>query len=188
MVAEAPSPKVGDIWRSQILDMPTKRVRSRSEFQILSFENDRWMHQSTNLDTGVKRVIPYSKQWGQCLSLLNSKDVVCGSYFSFPMQVGTKSGFKNQPWNNGKGHNSVDCETTSYEKVTVPAGTFDAFKVVCKGEWQQVVDGRGWGRFDETLWYSPAVTRNVRYETRSYSGGLIADWYMGELVEYVPAK
>jgi hypothetical protein len=73
------------------------------------------------------------------------------------------------------------CKVSAYEKVTVKAGNFDAFKVECDTEFYVYGPGvRGTARV--VVWYSPAVKFWVRWEQLTRDKlTVFADWTL-ELV------
>ncbi|WP_028535962.1 hypothetical protein [Paludibacterium yongneupense] len=74
-------------------------------------------------------------------------------------------------------------EVGQMEKITTPAGRFDAIKVTTEGGWRNN-SGRGaTGRWVKTEWYAPAAKWVVRSEYRDYSSkGDIANWIVTEAV------
>jgi hypothetical protein len=82
----------------------------------------------------------------------------------------------------------------AWERIRVPAGEFDALKVVHTIAFDHTDLFRSFCTRDDLLWYAPAVNRWVRREwTGTYrtSGGrrsmLREDWVAWELLEYRPA-
>ena len=69
------------------------------------------------------------------------------------------------------------------EQVTVPAGTFDAIKVVAEGRGSTFIN-----RFPihsiVTIWYAPAAKRFVKFDARTYERGLPQELSVFELVDY----
>ena len=67
----------------------------------------------------------------------------------FPLEVGNKMSFnvvgKSTNWPDGWKEKRT-CKVTAQERVTVEAGDFDAFKVVCNDEWRT-----------RTWYFSPSV-------------------------------
>lgn len=76
------------------------------------------------------------------------------------------------------------------ERITVPAGTFDAVKVVLEGS--QPVAGTGPRRFSVMVWYAPAVKRFVKAvysapeATQAYFVYAVQERDTVELLEYRP--
>ena len=121
----------------------------------------------------------------------DSEEEHCAGALAFPLHVGDKNSYTKRPWTKGDGYLSADCEVKGIESVTVPAGTFDAFRVDCDGTWQRVFDitptTGDKGRFEESLWYSPTVGHYVKFTYIGYrpSGGVYTK-EQTELIEFVP--
>jgi len=80
------------------------------------------------------------------------------AFFNWPLQVGKQWSQKAEYWDARKGDNSVQqvdslFKVTGYEAVTVPAGTFHAFKLKRTSRVDQ--------GFDE-YWYAPEVKNIVK--------------------------
>jgi hypothetical protein len=101
------------------------------------------------------------------------------------MQLGGTHSFEKLPWPNGQGHSSGKCEVVGEEKVTVPAGAFDAVKVECNGFWNRVFGGTFNGSQKETVWYAPSLSRMIKYEYVNYtSAGKLDTRELTELTEF----
>jgi hypothetical protein len=78
-----------------------------------------------------------------------------------------------QPWVNSEGHsgrNEVTISVEAEEPVSTPVGIFKTFKVTAKGYWYNESRG-GSGRRESIVWFSPIAKREVRSETRVWTGG-----------------
>ena len=96
-------------------------------------------------------------------------------FLQFPLEVGKKwegrwettSLTQETRW-------TASAEVEAIESVTVPAGTFQAFKVKFQGTYngRAFATGRGsWtGSRQETAWYAPAVKRVVKMQWQERSG------------------
>lgn len=73
------------------------------------------------------------------------------------------------------------------EKVTVPAGTFDAIKVVAEGRGETFVN-RIPMHSVVTIWYAPEARRFVKFDARTYERTLPQELATFELVDYKLAK
>jgi Skp family chaperone for outer membrane proteins len=73
------------------------------------------------------------------------------------------------------------------EQVTVPAGTFDAIKVVAEGRGYTFIN-----RFPVhsivTIWYAPAAKRFVKVDARTYERNVPQELAVFELVDYKLAR
>jgi hypothetical protein len=77
-----------------------------------------------------------------------------------------------QPWVNSEGHsgrNEVTVSIEAEETITVPAGAFKTIRVSAKGYWTNETRG-GSGRRETIFWISPTTKREVKTETRVWTG------------------
>lgn len=89
----------------------------------------------------------------------------------FPLEVGTRWRYTNDWVFKPKGSNgtsTVDVSVVGYEKIRVPAGEFDAFKLVATGslEGTSPINSQYGGVTTTTYWYAPvarAVVRSVHH-------------------------
>jgi len=97
---------------------------------------------------------------------------------SFPLEIGKSWTYANQvesKTDQGDWRMDAKLTVTAYEKVTVPAGQFDAFRIEAKGKTgQQGAAGAGSWDFTETSWYAPSARAIVKEVYR--------DSTMGEMV------
>ncbi|MBT9597648.1 MAG: hypothetical protein IV094_16825 [Vitreoscilla sp.] len=87
---------------------------------------------------------------------------------SFPLAVGKSWTFENDyklKDSGVSGHASYEVKVVGYEKVKVPAGEFDAFKVDAVGRWSAAVAGQSTAT--RVWWYAPAARAIVRDEWRN---------------------
>jgi hypothetical protein len=93
------------------------------------------------------------------------------SELQWPLIVG-KSWKSIQPWTNAEGQsgrNEVELRVEAAESVTTPAGVFQTMKVVSSGYWFNETRG-GSGRLESIFWISPTAKREVRSESRIWTG------------------
>ncbi len=156
---EAPQIKVGDRWKSEQRDKrtgnkeaeTTRTVTAISASAVEGTENDGTFKMTTDLNP-----------------IESTTTAITGEpkFLSFPLEVGKKWSFKYNfanKTNPGKGRIQLDAEVASYEKVTVPAGSFDAFRIETKGFWNNDATSRS-GRSRSVYWYAPAARSVVRTE------------------------
>lgn len=91
---------------------------------------------------------------------------------SFPLEVGRRWRYTSDWLFKPKGSTgslSVDVTVVGYEKVAVPAGEFDAFKLVAKGSLggTSPVNSRYEGEITTTYWYAPAARAIVKSTTHN---------------------
>ena len=85
---------------------------------------------------------------------------------SFPLEIGKSWTYSNHTeFKDTGGATQADAGVTvaGYEKVTVLAGQFDAFRIEAKGKFgQQSAAGAGASEFTETTWYAPSARAVVK--------------------------
>lgn len=172
--AEAPQIKVGDQWRLEQKDKRTG-IREAETFRTVTTVGQ-------NAIEGIENDGKFSMT--SELNLVESTSTaVTGEarFLNFPLEAGKKWSFKyafSNKTNPNKGRVQLDAEVLGYEKITVAAGSFDAFRIEAKGFWNNDTT-RGNGRSKSTYWYAPAARAVVRFD---YEDGY-NNWTR-ELIEY----
>ena len=80
----------------------------------------------------------------------------------WPLKVGAKWVYE-ENWTSGDGttgYTKQDVEVVAFEKVTVPSGTYSAFKIVHRGTYK---NARGGGAMNDTFWYAPEMKADVKH-------------------------
>jgi len=104
---------------------------------------------------------------------------------SFPLDVGKQWSyvddivFNDQFLGTVQNRTNMSVAVLGYEKVRVPAGEFDAFKLEAKGNWVSP-QAAGPGTVQVTYWYAPAVRAIVK-KVEQATG---VPTYITELVEF----
>jgi hypothetical protein len=85
---------------------------------------------------------------------------------SFPLAIGKSWTYSNHAEFKDMGgtlRQDAGVTVAAYEKVTVPAGQFDAFKIETRGKFgQEGGAGAGATEFTETTWYAPSARAVVK--------------------------
>jgi len=107
-------------------------------------------------------------------------------FLSFPLAVGNKwtyaDDFMYDLHGGERAHMRAPVRVVGYEKVRVPAGEFDAFKLKISGSYD--IEGEvAPGVASYTYWYAPAAHAIVRYESDLHCPALRTHTTF-ELVEY----
>lgn len=173
--AELPTVKVGDRWRYEQNDRRTNVKEAEFDRQVTSVTDS----QIEGVENGSKLVMTHE------LNIVESSAVLLISgeskELSFPLALGSKWAYKfnySNKVNANKGRWQLDAAVIGYEKVKVPAGEFDAFKIEHTGFWNNDSSGRN-GRMKRTIWFSPATRSIVKVEHEDgYS------YWVRSLVEY----
>lgn len=185
----APTPKVGEIVKYRNIDLWNNTELSTSESELVSVEADGFVNRFKNTISPTPRTDRFNRSWQSCRSMQGSDKAVCGGSLNFPMQIGDKHSYDKHPWASGLGHSSANCEVKGDEKLTVPAGTYDTLRIACAGNYNRVFDGIWSGRYNETVWYAPAIGRVVKSEFFDFrSNGTAFNKNQSVLIEFVGAK
>jgi hypothetical protein len=131
-------------------------------------------------------VAVFTREW-------NPIDVVAARYdpmlreFSFPLTVGKKwdATADKMLFSNGKhGKFNIEGSVVALEKVTVPAGTFDAYRIELHLAAIATDEDANIGNTLETIWYAPAVKRYVKLENTFSRDGRVRSKDVYDLLEY----
>lgn len=185
---ERPTLKVGDSWTSRTLDGWNNNETGQSMTTLVAFENNLSVFRVKNLTSGEESTSSYNADWQPCRSMQNDTALTCTGALKFPLTAGYKQSFKKLPSTTGKSLFEAECEGKGMEKVKVPAGEFDAYRIECKGFFTQVFGGTARSAYQQTYWYAPAVRNHVKstYEDRK-SNGTPNNKTITELLEHKPA-
>jgi hypothetical protein len=190
IVAELPAPKIGNVWRYRTLDLWNNTELSQYEDELVEIQADRLVFRVRSSKSAEPKTRYEGRSLAACRRMRDSEAEMCDGALAFPLRVGNKNRYEKRPWKNGNGHSSAECDVKGIESVTVPAGTFDAFRVECDGNWHRVFDigarGGNSGRYQETFWYSPSVGGYVKWHFTTYhSSGRVNNKEQTELIEFV---
>ncbi len=187
-VADKPDLKVGDQWffRETVIE-GGKEVNRPWMRRIEEFLPDEKMRvrRLAGIDT-------YDTSWNP---IHPDRPEFWPLDFQFPLRVGAEWSFSSPPgkyWQHG--HHKV----VAYESITVPAGTFDCFRLEGVSSWNSGTDTGGVYRpefkYNEswhiTKWYCPAVKYVVKLQTERTATGVAtgATWRRSdsELIHFAP--
>jgi hypothetical protein len=188
--ADAPSLKLGDRWKYQVLDSFTGLQTATTEVRVVKVTANGYQLESAS-----------SSEATQTLDItlsLNERQSIDGvdgdtGEFDFPLKIGKKwksLGLVKKAANGTTSLLDLEREVAAFEKVKTSAGEFDAYKIVAKGQWilksdplkVAISDFRG--RFEVTAWYAPSVKRYVALHRASYAKGHVGDRIKVYLTEY----
>jgi hypothetical protein len=141
--------------------------------------------QLQNKNSSEKALRFYTREW-------NSVDVGDTKFdpfypeYKFPMSVGDawNQEYKTSD-NHGASYSSfVRAKIVALEKVTVPAGTFDAYRIERDIEARSASANANSTKGHITTWYAPAVKKYVRRESVTFAEGRERSKNIDELLEY----
>jgi hypothetical protein len=180
--AERPALTAGDAWTYRQMDGWSGVEQSQSTRTFLEKNGDRLKFSRTDDPSDADSF--ENLDLNPCRSLKNSTDVTCAGPLSFPLTVGQKILYENLVFSNKLGHAAGTCIVKVIEKVTVPAGTFDSFRIDCDEQWIRKLEGSGGGTTKYTLWYSPIVKRSVKAHVEQTWNSKLQNKRISELVSY----
>ena len=158
--AEAPELKVGDRWKSEVRDRRTKNKESERDRSITAVSATL----IEGLENGAKLTMTPDQTVIESPTVVSTGDG--GKFLNFPLEVGKK-------WEHKYNYKSkvsgaaikwqMEANVVAIEKVKVPAGEFDAYKIQTKGFWNNGLSGNS-GRLQMTDWYAPSARTIVKTE------------------------
>lgn len=155
--AERAEVKVGDRWRFEQRDQRTG-VKEYETVRIVTAADASRIATTEGDATGS-----FTADWNP-LDTPRGSNSESVKYLDFPLEIGKKWAFKTQ-WTNkitqSRGRSTFDVAVVAHERVKVPAGEFDAFKVEAKGFWNNDTSGRS-GRVVLAYWFAPAARQVVK--------------------------
>ncbi len=184
-----PTPKVGDIAKTRVVDLWNNSELLTGHSELVEIQADRLITRYRSSVNPEVRTFRFTREWNACRTMRNSDAIVCMGALKFPMEVGAKHSYDKLPNSSGRSTFAGNCEVKGAEKVTVGAGTFDAVRIECSGFYNRVFDGNWSGKFVETLWYAPSISRPVKSQYTDFNAsGAVFDKNQTELVEFTPGK
>ena len=201
----APQAKVGDYWEYAVRDGYTGIPRGIYRYEVSAVEADRITVAVTHEDKLLDTLI-YAAGWnGRELPLTNLQrfryDPPYIAY-PYPLEPGKtwKRVLSSTDVATGKRYRThILGKVVGWERITVPAGEFDALKIQREVFAGNMEGSRTQEEIQETEWYVPGVRRAVRTHTSSQhfdssrgggNGGgeyplrIRGDWLIAELVGY----
>ena len=151
--------------RSEIDGSPSKAIAAPEPRSQKSTEKSPWLLRPRS----KAQRITASFVWTPELNVVESSTAVISGEargLSFPLEIGKKWDYKYSfanKLNPTKGRWQLEANVAAYEKVKVPAGEFDAFKIEYKGFWNNDTSRQN-GRLMLTNWFAPATRSVVKTE------------------------
>ena len=170
--ADAPQVSVGDRWVTEVVDHQDAKLNYRAERTVTGVGSDRIVTSVRTVGKDYVRSVEYSGQWALIATHLPSGATTTYSpalpYLSFPLEQG-KSWQASVVETDAEGKqrvHDVKARMESWETVQVPAGTFNALKVVLTDDISK--DGVVVQQGQDVSWYAPDVRRTVKTEESSF--------------------
>lgn len=171
--AAPPGLRVGDRWVTDVVDHQDARLNYRSERIVQSIDGGRVVTSVRTLKSNYTRTVEYDGQWSLLAARLPNGATTTYApaipYLQFPMSPG-------QRWQARVVETKADGTQRVHElravvegwgPVSVPAGQFDALRVVLNDDIFEggVLISQG----QDVSWYVPEVRRSVKSEETSFS-------------------
>ena len=147
--ADKPELKVGDRWEfSQTVEtVPGEEKTETWSRRVAEIQPNGQMQVATGkgemltFDAMLNRIDPRGPEYSV-------------TSYKFPMKIGTEWSYSARTGEGGMLERRGTYKVVAYEPVTVPAGTFDCFRV--EGQWENSTKSYT-GRAREQYWYCPAI-------------------------------
>ena len=146
--ADKPELKAGDQWE---FNRNIKIVPGEEK-------SEPWSRRVVEIQPDGRTQVVLDKETVMLDAMLNRIDPRGPEYsvttYKFPMKVGSEWSYSARAGEGGMLERRGSYKVVAYEPVTVPAGTFDCFRV--EGQWE--TSARGYtGKAREQYWYCPAI-------------------------------
>ena len=170
-LAFAPAIRIGDRYTYETVDSDDSKQNNITHREIIAFSGGHYLQRNINAKSGYTRLLHYDPSWNLVStgrpSEVETTFVPPLKYFDFPLFVGkTWEGrsVKTELKTGATFTHSLHAVVTGKEKVSVPAGTFETYKIVLDIE---MLEGSKRTLGKDISWYAPAARRTVRSETES---------------------
>lgn len=163
-------PQKGDVWRYKMAD----GTSAEQTAVAVTATTVSWKDTSGCAWTKPSKGFGPSLKWSGCGGA-DGTQTATRSGNIYPLKVGSSEQWTVQGSNNAGNdwHTTRSCEVTGTAHITVPAGSFDTYHVVCSDNWTV----REWFK-------APALKTTVLYEKHNRAGG---GTERDELVKWIPA-
>lgn len=183
---------VGDTYITEVINLADNKPGTKTERKVVYADAGKMVVESKSLSSkkGTVRVLDYTPDW----NLIRSRNpdgsgldyAPALKYYDFPLTVGKQwqqSSVETDIKSGAQRKHTLSSEVFGWESVTVPAGTFNAIKVITKSELVDLAKGETTLGSD-TSWYVPELRRSVKSETASRKQDGTEDRQIIQLIEY----
>jgi len=181
---EAPDVHVGDLWHFRTVDGFTNETTLEFTHRVVEVNDREIVVQLKNKNAKGSELRYYNHEWNS----VDSGDVKFYPFYpayKFPMSVGGawKQEYRTTATNGKASTGYLSGKVVAFEKVTVPAGVFDAYKTEADVETQGTDANANITKAHRVTWYAPAIKNYVRIEITTSSDGRVRSKNITELVE-----
>ncbi len=171
--AAAPALRVGDRWVTDVVDHQDARLNYRSERIVQSIDGGRVVTSVRTLKNNYTRTVEYDGQWSLLAARVPNGATTTYTpalpYLQFPVSPGQRwqARVVETKADGTQRVHDVRAIVEGWEPVTVPAGQFDALRIVLNDDVSEggVLVSQG----QDVSWYVPGVRRSVKSEETSFT-------------------
>jgi hypothetical protein len=178
-----PDVHVGDIWKYRSLDGYTNETKVEYSHRIVKLTDQEITIQIKNKNVKGEKLQFLTREWNP-LDTDGTKFEPFYPEYKFPMSVGASWTQEYKTFNISGSTGFVRAKIVALEKVTVPAGTFDAYRIERDIEVQSTTADANTTKGRIITWYAPSVKKYVRREAMTFSNGRERSKEVNELLEY----
>lgn len=183
--ASAPEIRVDDSWTYRVLDGFTHETQREVTQRVVEVKESEIVTQLRNNKNDKTSLRYFSRDW----NVVDSGDLKfdpCFPEYKFPLAVGMSwNGKFTSSGNDGNAYSGyLTAKVGALEKTTVPAGTFDAYRIDIEVETRSENANSILTESQITTWYAPAVRRFVRRQVTSSRDGRVRSKSEDVLIEY----
>ncbi|MGB8435923.1 MAG: hypothetical protein WCE38_16840 [Burkholderiales bacterium] len=167
----APMLRVGDEWRYVMRSELTGLTTDRVQLRVSAVDAGGYQIAGRSQEAG-----PFEVRYDRDLNIIRSRGSAFQPpypRFAFPLAIGKSwradvTSTLPAAVSDGAILQSVSATAQGWERVTVPAGTFTALRVVLAINWRNVNYASVWGSSGETFWYAAQVRNAVLHHRVDY--------------------
>ena len=183
-----PDVHIGDMWKYKVLDGYSNETTGQFSNRIVKVDDKGIVFQYRNLlnkDASKQNLIYATREWNVFDNGNQTWDPFLPEY-KFSLSVGKTWSQEYRGSNNeGKTFSGLlKAKVVALEKVTVPAGTVDAYRIELDLESRNTGEDANIYRNHIIIWYAPIVKKYVRRENTTISNGRERSKRIEELFEY----
>jgi len=180
-----PDVHIGDVWKYRSIDGYTNETTLEFFHRIVKLNDKEITIQIQNKNVSAKKLQFFTHEWNP-IDIDGTKFDPFYPEYKFPMSVGAAWNQEYKSFDiHGSSYSSfVRAKIVALEKVTVPAGTFDAYRIERDIEAHSANPDANITKGHIITWYAPAVKKYVLMECITFSNGRERSKEVYELLEY----
>lgn len=176
----------GDRWQYEVTDEITGEVTQATSVLVISVSDTEIQTRATSRALRPNQIF-YDRNWNRVDDDVWKYKPSDGTGIRMPLEVGKAWRFECNAvhFQNGVTVSTAgQSKVVAQEKITTPAGTFDAFKIETTTRQVNAFDQTKAATFTATLWYAPTVNRWVRKTQKISIEGRVREANTEELTDY----